>query len=131
MSKARIADLVFSRLSADSAVTAVIGTDPVRVYPLTLPQDSLMPSAVQTIVSDVPTVSLDGYSNLRNTRVQLDVYAKTYDAGQDLADLVEDTLSFDNGPTISSRRVGRRDSYEDEPELHRVSLEFSLWSSDT
>ena len=86
-------ELVHAALSDAPSVTAVLGTDPVRVYPGVLPQTCEYPAAVYQVVLDRPLNSLGGFtSGARNVLVQVDVYARSYLAAQDLADRIRSGL---------------------------------------
>lgn len=104
---------------ADPAIVAlVVG----RVFPGKLPQGVAMPAIRYTVVSDVPSLTFDGAGELRRARVQVDAYAKRYLDAQALADALEGAVG---GSQSDWLLVARRDGYEDETELHRVSLDFS------
>ena len=64
-------------------------------------------------------------SNLQNTRVQIDVYAKTYSAAQQLASAV--SLVMQAAPFINLQ-ISDQDFYEMQVRLHRVSLDYSIWA---
>lgn len=61
------------------------------------PQDGDFPAIVLTQVSDVPGYTYAAQDDLRNERVQVDVYATSPDVGSELADLVDRTLSAFRG----------------------------------
>lgn len=123
-----IGQIVFGILSGNPAVIALAGT---RIFPAKMPQGCRYPAAVYSVVSDVETQSLAGYTaSQRNARVQIDAYSPAYLEAQALADAISAALTKTEPPALSSRRVLRRDLYEDETELHRVSMDFSLWVED-
>ena len=127
----RFGEVVFATLAAAPAVVALVGTPP-RVYPSVAPQSSQLPVVVYQVIDEQRIESLGGFtSGTRNARVQVDVYAETYTAAQALADAVAAALGALTGANLSSVQVSRRDLYEDESQLHRVSTDFSLWSHDT
>lgn len=79
----------------------------------------------QRIVSS-ENVSLGGPSNLQNTRVQVDVFHRQYSAAASLAALVRAALlaAFPTCVPLTSFDV-----YEDPVKAHRVSADFSIWST--
>lgn len=115
---------VHGRLVAAPAVAAlVVG----RVFPQVLPQGVTMPALRYVVVSDVPQNSLGGFTaGLRNVRVQVDAFSKKYLEAQTLADAVVGALGSLTGE-VASLLEARRDGYEDETGLHRVSMDFSMW----
>lgn len=121
--------LVFARLIAAGGVTALVGASPSRIYPGLMPQAAATPACVYSVVSEQNQNSLAGWtSGLKNSRFQLDCYARTYAEADTLAAAVAAVLDSVATKTFSSLQVSRRDLYEDDTELHRVSLEFSIWS---
>lgn len=122
----RFGEYVFATLSAAAAVTAKLGTHPTRIYPSDIPASAADPCAAYQVISDVPqNTLLDG--TLRYGRVQVDVYAQTYDEAQEVADAIEGALKQASGAGFDSLLDTRRDLYEDEPPRHRVSMDFSIW----
>lgn len=97
-----------------------------RCYPLVNTSTAIVkPYLTFQVVSNVPTVSLDGPSNLENRRVQIDVWADTYGAAKSLEATIKTTMqgsSFVNIPLLT------QDFYEEETKLYRVSMDFSVWS---
>lgn len=119
-----VGEQVRTLLLADPAVVAlVVG----RIFPQVLPQGVVMPALRYTVVSDVPQTSLQGWtSGLRNARVQVDAFSRKYLEAQTLADAVVGALGSLTGE-VASLLESRRDGYEDETGLHRVSMDFSMW----
>lgn len=64
-----------ARLVADASVAALVGT---RVYWRIRPQGSDLPAIVLTIISDPRPQHLEGFQDLRATRVQIDCMAATF-----------------------------------------------------
>lgn len=115
---------IFSLLRANSAVVALVGD---RIYPLVRPQGSALPAIVFTVVDDLPVNSLGGAtSGLVDALVQFDCYAKTYVSAHAVAKAVSDMLSKRVADPAAVRQA-KRDGYEDETELYRVSMDFSMW----
>ena len=105
-------------LLASTAVTAqVVG----RVFPQKMPQGVALPAIRYAVVDDVPVNSVEGTGVTARARVQVDVFAKKYLDAQGLADAVVGAVG------AGGLLLDRRDGYEDETELHRVSMDFSMW----
>lgn len=122
-----IGSRLFSLLSGTSAITSLVGT---RIYPQVIPQGSAMPAVAYSVVDEVPENSLTGWSSgLSNARVQVDAYAPTYVSAQALADAIAGALATYQTSGLSVLLESKRDGYEDETSLHRVSLDFSMWVS--
>jgi hypothetical protein len=115
-------------LLADPAIVAIVVG---RIFPGKLPQGVAVPALRYTVVSDVPQNSLQGFtSGLHRTRVQIDAYGKRYLDAQGLAKAVTGAVGSLTGQGLRSLPLGQRDGYEDETELHRVSMDFSMWVED-
>ena len=70
--------------------------------------------------------SLQGASNVQNTRVQIDCYAASPAARQTLADAVVAAMA---AASLSNLQLSSQNLYESEVKLFRTMLEFSVWST--
>lgn len=93
-----------------------------RCYPLIAPEKPVAPYAVYFQVANAPEVTMETTVPVENTRVQVDVYAKTYAEAQSLADAARSAmLNLGAVPLLSV------DLYEQEVKLYRVAQDFSIW----
>lgn len=119
--------LIFGALSGDSTVAYLVGTN---IFPNVMPQGprptDTYKGIVFQVISDVPQNTFEG-SSLRNARVQVDCYAKQYKDAQAVADAVDNALSSLSRPDLSAWRETSRDYYDNETQLHRVSMDLSVW----
>lgn len=115
------------KLIADPAVTALVGT---RYYPNRLPQNAVLPAVVYFEVSNVPVTTFDGDAATRitNIRLQLDVYDDDYADTKEAARLIDLVVSNLRSTALKADRLDSRDLYEDATRLHRVSMDFSVWT---
>lgn len=97
-----------------------------KSYPNLAAQDASAPYIVYQRVVSTTHNTLQGPSDLQNTRMQIDVYAKTYGGAQQLAGAVRAALL---GATFINLQLSEQDFYESEVRLHRVSLDYSIWAS--
>lgn len=118
-----LGELIYSALAGDGTVTALIGT---RIFPNRRPQTATLPLAVYNIISDVPANSLDGVdaTTLTATRLQVDAYAKTYKEAHQVAKAIDNVLANLNSPDMSAVRDTKRDTFDNETQLHRVSTDY-------
>lgn len=72
-----------TRLIDDALVGPVVGKS---VYWRIRPQSQPVPAIVLTIISDPRPQHLEGFHSLRDTRIQLDCYGRTYDETRALRD---------------------------------------------
>ena len=96
-----------------------------RSFPNLAAQDTALPYIVYQRVVSVTHNTLQGTTDLQNTRVQIDVYAKTYASAQQLAAAVRSAMST---ASFTNLQISDQDFYEAEARLHRVSLDYSIWS---
>ncbi len=102
-----------------------------RIFPEVMVEDCLKPAVVYTVISDIPLNSLAGFtSGKSNARVQVDVYSFSYAEAQEVADAVESLLGAYVSVGFSSLQVSRRDLYENNTRLHRVSMDHSIWGEE-
>lgn len=115
---------VFPLLAAAPAVTAIVGTAPVRVYGAgSAPQAAPLPHVVWQVISGVPEQVLDR-PGIDNARVQIDCWAATATACNGLADAVRAALE-DDGRNVMVSDNG--DAYDADTQQYRRSFDFSFW----
>lgn len=119
-------EAIRDELEASTALTALVGT---RIYPQVMAQGAAQPAIVITVVSEEPANSFTSAYDTRllEASVQVDVYAKLYAKAHEVADLVDQVLSGQDMPDLIVDRDNRRDLYDDKAQLHRVSLEFTVF----
>jgi hypothetical protein len=122
---------VFSVLSNTSAVTAIVGTSPVRVYPAgNIPQvaganpNANLPCVSWQSLGGAPLNVLQGAAPANHPRVQIDCWATTFDAANALGDLVQAALES-HGYCVS---LNGHD-YENETKRYRASFDFNFFVS--
>jgi hypothetical protein len=119
---------VRAELVAAGSVTVLVGT---RVYPLAAPQGTGSPYVILTTVSDVPENAFQADEDpLRNARVQVDCYHPTYIDAHAVATAVAGVLGALSRPDLCALRLNKRDLYDDEQQLHRVSMDFAVWAGE-
>ena len=128
----RIDEAVFSRLSTNAALAAVL-TSPdgaVRVYPLRLPETLVLPAVTYQRISGVRDSTFT--EDWRAMGVfQFDCWAATYAGARSLADLLLEALQRADytaaGVTVLEALVqSERDLYEAEARLYRVNVDLEL-----
>lgn len=122
-----LGDAIFAALTGYPALAALIGT---RAYPNKLPQNEPVPALVYSVISDVPLSSMTTAVTdmLKNARVQVDAYAKTYSEVQRVALAVSAALDLRNpSPGLSAELLTPRDLFDDETQNFRVSMDFTVW----
>mgnify|MGYP000983160131 CR=1 FL=1 len=87
-----IAEALFDRLSGVAAITAIVGTDPVGIYPDQAPPKPGSRHIVMEIDEDDPQHAMGADHEDRRAGVRLYCYGATRDEAQALADEVIDAL---------------------------------------
>ena len=121
-----------SPMSADAGpliqavVTALQGAFGSSVFAQVAPDQTAGPYAVFTRVSTTPGTTLESGSPLRNTRLQVDVYSKTYAEVISLSAQAETAILALAYP-IGAIAISASDDFEPDVKLHRIINEFSIW----
>lgn len=89
-------------------------------------QDTPAPYIVWQRVISSTNNSTTGASDVQNTRVQIDVFAKDYTTSNALATAIETAVAACGLPSV---KLSEQDFYEDDTKLYRISQDFSLWST--
>lgn len=93
-----------------------------RCYPLNAPEKPTAPYAVYFQVANAPEVTMETAIPIENTRVQVDVYAKTYAEAQTLAGATRTAMMG-----LGAVPLLHADLFEQEVKLYRVVQDFSIW----
>lgn len=121
---------VFPLLSADPAVAAIVGTNPVRIFPGgVLPQDAVIPAISWLVVAGVPENLLADRTPVDNQRVQIDCWADTFPAANALFEAVRTALEGSaylvaiNDPQGTSTNT----QFDPNTRRYRISSDWSFW----
>jgi hypothetical protein len=119
-------------MSAEIQLVAVLRDDPdvsalvdMRIYPDILPQNPVYPSITYFEIDPGAQYCLSGPSDLTNPQIQVDCWAVTRSGAKDLAAKVK--AAIDGANTFKGLLVAGRSIYEDEVDVYRSSLDFSIW----
>lgn len=96
-----------------------------RLYPAVAPQTAADPFGTYQLIAGVPENALAGAMPLTNSRYQVDCFSRTKATVDALAQSVRNAM--DAAAAFKSVCVLQQDLYEDEAQLHRVSIDFSIW----
>lgn len=115
---------VFVTLKASSAVRAIVGTSPARIYRHgNAPQDVAKPYITWTAFG-APENQLSGTPTTDKYTVQVDCWHQTDKGVEDMADAVRDAIE-----PVAHMTAIRDEPREPETKLYRVSLDFD-WFND-
>lgn len=95
-------------------------------YQVNTAQPAQTPYVVFSRIASPANVTLQGPSNLQNTRLQVDAYSRSVQELITLGDSIEAAMAaagFTNVP------LTQRDMYEPDTKLYRTSYEYSVWST--
>ncbi|WP_130470644.1 tail completion protein gp17 [Candidatus Magnetaquicoccus inordinatus] len=110
----------------EQIVALVIAADVAggRIFPHAAPNDTQTPFITYFRVSSVPETNLNGSVSLVNTRIQFDLYDKTYAGVVEAAKALDDAIAASN---LKAVRQLSQDLFEPETREHRVSVDYSFW----
>ena len=95
-----------------------------RCYPAgRVPDGAGRPFIAYQTVSEVPDNVLSGSGSKTDSRIQVDVYADTYDAVRTAFASVKAAMLAAAFPCVLVNAI---DFFEDDADLHRVSADFSI-----
>lgn len=81
-----ITDAIKDLVANTVGITTLIGTNPMRYYPIRLPEPPITYPAITYQFIDAQSVySHSGYSNVQDPRIQLTIWSRTYADGAAIA----------------------------------------------
>ena len=119
-----------SFLLADSTLAIAVGGE--RIFPVVLPQGQREPSIVYNRISAIGDHTMQGTSGLARPRFQIDAWAATHNAADELARLIKEALDGYSGLMGTVTVQGAffdtaRDDYQADINMHRVSQDFLIY----
>lgn len=115
---------LFATLYASSAVKALLGTTPLRVYPAgEATQDTPVPYAVFQTITGTPENYLGSRSDIDSFIVQVDVYAATLSSARACASAIRVALE-----PVSYITSLREPSKDPTTRNYRYSLDVDFWT---
>lgn len=119
-----------SFLLDQGAVVSLIGE---RLWASRLPDKPVLPAVVYRVVTNLGAIDHEGAVELRNPRVQLDVWGRKPSEIEPIADALTEALLGYRGPmgevdyTAGWVLEDTTDMYEEESTLYRISMDFRGW----
>lgn len=117
-------------LGSQSEVQALVSD---RIHPGRLPDKPTLPAIVYTVVTNETRFTHDGGLPLRHPLVQLDVWSKRAEEAERVEEAVTQALNGYKGPmgdvdyTAGWYLETSTDIYEQDTNLHRISMDFRGW----
>ena len=131
-----IATAMFSHLSSQAGITALVGT---RVYATVPPSDPTYPFITFQVFSDAPEHHMGGAVGLTIVKMQIDAWAFLVQEQQDISEAIRNALDGFRGlmgtELLDVRHcfLESRNTFQ-EPDkqgknlpVHRASVDFSIW----
>lgn len=124
---------VFSLLSGNAGVTAIVGAPPnCRVYPKVIPERGQVPAVTYNVISGMPQSTFDAHAPADYERVQLTCWAMSYDGAVALRDAVRAAIEDRDAQItlgIGAQPVAfNGDTYEPDTRRHGQYIDFSFWT---
>lgn len=132
---ANISGILYTILAADGTVTALCST---RIYPVTIPQTTAFPALRIATVANEPSDTKTGASTLDAIRVQIDSYAASMLAAQQLEEAVRGAIDRYRGSVTVTGTGGdtyfvdgvrfenRNETMEEEKDIFRLSSDYQV-----
>lgn len=119
---------VFTIAAADPAVTAVLGSNPTRLWPFAIaPQPGAegygLPYAVHQLVYGTPLNTLSCPPDRDNFGIQLDVYGRDEVEAREVAEALRDAYESTHNPVVA----WNGEDWEASTCLYRVSFTVEFW----
>ncbi len=120
-------------------LTAKVGT---RIYPVHFPQTTIMPCVVYQRIDtprDLTHDSSGATGDLAHPRIQIEVWAETYEDGKEITDIVRSALNGHTGTlaggsvsvTIRAALVNNENvEYSPDFELYRFLSDYIIWQEE-
>lgn len=109
-------------LAASSDVTAILGTSPIRAFPMVVPQGQAMPAVTWDVVGGYPDNLLEGNPPPSDhVRITITCWAMDFVAVSDLSDKVRAALE-PNGYLVSFNPA----DYDPETKRYSDSFDWSM-----
>lgn len=96
-----------------------------RAYPLTAPDPVTKPYIIFQVITDVRQNHLEGDAGVSVRRFQFDAYGKSYGEAKALAASIKAAMA---ASSITHVHLSSRDLHEQEVQLYRVSMDFTIWA---
>lgn len=94
------------------------------LHPMIAPQNTAYPHATYQRVANTIENVLSGPPPIDNMRIQIDVWAQTYQGAQTLAAQI---IAAMQAWSVQNVLISNYDLYEQDVQVFRVLLEFSIW----
>ena len=126
---------VYGRLSSYTGLTDLVGTSPVRVYPLKLPQNPTYPAVTYCRVSTVRPSAMGSDTGDAQSRVQVDSWDSTELGTLNVSEQVRAALQrwtgTAGGVQVTHGHVANQMMvYEEDVQKWRVIQDFILWQKE-
>jgi hypothetical protein len=123
---ATMSDVLYTRLAAVGAVTALVNT---RIYPVERTQGAANPSITYRRVTAPKVSAMGDDTGLTTPRYQVDCYADTYREVEDLSEAVRGALQRWKGTVLGvvvqqTQLLNTQDLSESGAEEKRITMDF-------
>lgn len=106
-----------------------------RVYPVVFPEQYTLPAVAVNIYDVTPNATKSASSDVDAVMVQIDCYASTYGAAQNVCELVRTAIDYYRGDVLIAGDTigidfinyeGQTDAWEEKPKEWRVSCDYKV-----
>lgn len=124
-----IGKILYNLLSADSALTTLMGTN--KVYPSFAPDKTEFPFIVYKTRSADPVVTKNGIADNVTFIAYINVYSRKYDTLRDITDAVKNRINNYSGTVegVTVKRIGYLDEeefFDFDIDVHFIELSYRI-----
>ena len=127
-----IEEAIYSYLSGHAGLIALVGT---RIYPLVMPQNTILSAVTFSKVSGPRVHAMQQDAGLAYPRFQVSCWGATYKSAKDVAAQVraalqdfKGTMGGVGGVAVSGVFIqDENDLYEPGTQVYHVALDFTIW----
>lgn len=128
--------VIHYRLSNAAGVTAIVGSNPARIYPMVIPETPTMPCISYQVIDSDRVQSVNTDPGIANVRIQVTCWAKTYADVKSLAEQVRLALErygswpsglAVDGVTVYDIKIGSEaDSFEPTLMVYAQATDYTV-----
>ena len=116
-------NMLRNTLLGSTALTAIVGN---KVFPMVMPQGTLLPAVSFQKISGVPANCLYGPTGLEEITVQIDAWAMSLSVVKNMAKAIRAVMPT-TGVTWGARLTMDEDLFDAEAKVYRICMSYDVW----
>lgn len=100
-------------------------------YAMNTTEPPVFPFIVWQRITSLFENTLDGPTDMQNTRVQIDIFSRDIAQAESISNALDAAMqAASDAKTLVNVPLSSQDLYEFDARCHRISRDFSVWSTD-